>query len=406
MWGEGGGPAFQDHAKGARIWDADGHEMVDMLMGLGAVGLGHAWEPVDEAAFAAARRGICPSLSTRLEADLAEQLRSIIPCADMARFVKTGTEACMAAARIARAATGRETLLVCGYHGWSDFYAASKPRHEGVPTALESLTVAFPYNDLPALEGLFTAFRRMRRPAAAVMMEPTLYQPPGDGYLIEVRRLCSREGALLIFDEVVTGFRWANGGAQEHFGVAPDLATFGKAMANGWPLAAVVGRADLMRHAEFASSTFGAETASLAAALEVVRTYRAEPVVAHLWKVGGEFQDAATRLAAEAGVPFVCEGYAGKPRLRCTEEEPLRHRLLTSALVQRLALFGVLAHVSGQNISYSHSEGELAEISEALRATFQDIQASLADPRRLLVGEPYSDRYRELAEEGHGGPRV
>ena len=403
MWGEGGAPAVAQRAKGPHLWDADGRRYVDWLLGLGSVVLGHAHPEVDEAVIRRIRDGAHPTLSTRLEADVAELLSDAVPCAEMSRFVKTGTEACMAAVRIARAATGREMILVCGYHGWADWYAATKAKHPGVPAVLETLAHAFPYNDLDALQGELQAHEGK---VAAVMLEPTLYEAPKPGFLVGVRDLAHAHGALLIFDEVVTGFRWASGGAQEYFGIVPDLATLGKAMGNGYPIAAIVGRREIMDpHALVVSSTFGGEGVGLAAAKAVLEIYRREPVVEHLWRVGGEFARRTTESAW--GLPFVVDGFACKPRLRCTDADPERARLLMSLVLQQAAARGVLLHLSGENVSFAHGEAELYETAVALRDTFALGREALADGnlRERLVGEPYVEGFRAITEEGHGGPR-
>ena len=399
MWGEGGTPAFAQRAKGAYIWDADDRRYVDWLLGLGSVILGHAHPEVDEAVIRRIRDGSHPTLSTALEADVAELLSDAVPCAQMSRFVKTGTEACMAAVRIARAATGCEMVLVCGYHGWADWYAATKAKHPGVPAVMETLAHAFPYNDLDALEGALKAHEGR---VAAVMLEPTLYEAPKPGFLEGVRDLAHRYGALLIFDEVVTGFRWANGGAQEYFGVVPDLATLGKGLGNGYPIAAIVGRREIMDpHALVVSSTFGGEGVGLAAAQAVLEIYRKEPVVKHLWAVGAEFARRTTESAW--GLPFVVDGFPCKPRLRCTDEDPERARLLMSLVLQQAAARGVLLHLGGENVSYAHGGAELYETAVALREGFAIARETLASGkiRERLVGEPYIEGYRVLAEEGH-----
>ena len=405
MWGEGGAPAFAQRAKGAYLWDADGRRYVDWLLGLGSVILGHAHPEVDEAVIRRIRDGAHPTLSTRLEADVAELLAEAVPCAGMSRFVKTGTEACMAAVRIARAATGRDTLLVCGYHGWADWYAATKAKHPGVPAIMETLAHAFSYNDLDALEEELQAHEGK---IAAVMLEPALYEAPKPGFLEGVRDAARRHGALLIFDEVVTGFRWARGGAQEHFGVVPDLCTLGKAMGNGYPIAAVCGRREIMDpHALVVSSTFGGEGVGLAAAQAVLEAYRRKPVIGHLWRIGAAFQRVAREAFAE-DLPFVCDGYPCKPRIRCTEEDPERARLLMSLLLQKAAEYGVLLHLSGENVSYAHGPAEITDTGDGLASVAACLRDALLDGRirERLIGEPYVEGYRAIAGDGYGGPRT
>lgn len=403
MWGEGSAPAFAQRAKGAHLWDVDGHRYVDWLLGLGSVILGHAHPEVDEAVIQRIRDGSHPTLSTRLEADVAELLCEAVPCAESVRFVKTGSEAAEAAVRIARSFTGRDMIVLSGYFSWHSWYAATKIKHPGVPVVLETLAHAFPYNDLEALEGELQAHEGR---VAAVMLEPTLYEAPQPGFLEGVRLLANTHGALLIFDEVVTGFRWANGGAQEYFGVVPDLATFGKAMGNGYPIAAVCGRRDVMDpHALVVSSTFGGEGVGLAAAKAVLEIYRREDVIGHLWRIGAEFAQRTTALLT--GLPFVVDGYPCKPRLKCTDDDPERARLLMSLVLQQAAARGVLLHLSGESISYAHGETELDQTDAALRDVFALVREALEDGkiRKRLIGDPYEEGFRKITEEGHGGPR-
>jgi glutamate-1-semialdehyde 2,1-aminomutase len=236
-------PYFVTRGKGGHVWDADGNEYVDFISSLAAVTLGHGDPDVQAAVAAQLEDGVIFSLPHPLEMEVAERLVAMVPCAEKVRFGKNGSDATSGAVRIARAFTGRDHVAVCGYHGWQDWYIGATARNRGVPKAVRELTHTFPFNDLLALEALLAS-----HPAgfAAVMMEPMNVSDPAPGYLQAVKELAHRHGALLIFDETITGFRFANGGAQALFGVTPDLATFGKGIANGYPLAAVAGRADVM----------------------------------------------------------------------------------------------------------------------------------------------------------------
>ena len=235
---EGAYPAYLARGRGARVWDVDGNEYVDFLCGLGALPLGHAHPAVDAAIARQLSTGlITPSLPTALEEEVAAKLVQVIPCAQdrgQVRFVKTGSEACAAAARIARRATGRDRVIVVGYHGWHDWVMETSDPHPGIPLTFNTIRVR--YNDLQHLEDVLKDPIKLptQTPGiAAVMLEPMLLEPPADGYLQAVVDLCHRYGALSIFDEMVCGFRWATAGGQEYFGVTPDLAVFGKGLANG-----------------------------------------------------------------------------------------------------------------------------------------------------------------------------
>lgn len=283
---EGQAPAFIERAEGCHVWDVDGNRFVDFIMALGPITLGYNDPLVNEAISDQLKRGIIFSMPATLEVELAERLCKIIPCAEMVRFVKNGSDATSAAVRLARAHTGRDLILACGYHGMQDWYIGSSENNLGVPEAVQSLVKSFPYNDEAALEEMLKQYSDQ---TAAIIMEPVRVEEPRPGYLQAVRELATRYGVLLIFDEVVTGFRLALGGAQAHYGVTPDLAAFGKGIANGMPLSVVVGRADLMRlidEGAFISVTFGGEALSLAAALVTLDQLEKRDAFRHTWALG------------------------------------------------------------------------------------------------------------------------
>ncbi|MBI3516934.1 MAG: aminotransferase class III-fold pyridoxal phosphate-dependent enzyme, partial [Proteobacteria bacterium] len=294
-------PMFLSHGDGARVWDVDGNRYVDLISALLPILLGYRDADVDQAVRRQLGNGVSFSLATELEVQLAEKLVELIPAAEQVRFAKNGTDVTSAAVRLSRAVTGRERVAVGGYHGWQDWSIASTPYQRGIPGAVAALTHRFGFNDLAALR---TVLEAHRGEFAAVILEPVGIAEPAPGYLAAVRDLVHAHGALLIFDEIVTGFRVAVGGAQAHYGVTPDLACFGKAMANGLPLAALVGRRDVMRELEtvFFSGTFGGETLSLAAALAVIAKLEREPVLELLWQRGRELYSGATAAIAGAGL--------------------------------------------------------------------------------------------------------
>ncbi|HEY9347381.1 MAG TPA: aminotransferase class III-fold pyridoxal phosphate-dependent enzyme, partial [Inquilinus sp.] len=238
-------PYFAARGQGSRLWDVDGNEYIDFINGLASVTLGYNDPDVTAAVKAQVDHGTIFSLSSPLEAEVAERLVAIVPSAEMVRFGKNGSDATAGAVRVARAYTGRDHVLVCGYHGWQDWYIGATARNRGVPESTRALTHTFPYNDLAALDRLLD-----EHAVAAIVMEPMNVAFPAEGYLQGVRERATRYGAVLVFDETITGFRVANGGAQELFNVTPDLTTLGKGIANGYPLSAVCGRRDLMMEME------------------------------------------------------------------------------------------------------------------------------------------------------------
>ncbi len=283
----------------------------------------------------------------------------------------------------------------CGYAGWHDWYAITTPRSKGIPKDFSRLVVPFDYNDLASLEA---ALAEHHGRVAAVIMEPVLLDAPAPGFLAAVKAAAHRHGALLIFDEIVSGFRWAVGGAQEYFGVVPDLATFGKGMANGLPLAAVVGRAELMREFDdiFVSSTFGGDTLALAACLATLDEYQTQPVIDRLWRMGRRFQDGFRAVAARLGVPARVVGYPVHPKIVFDHGSPETQRLLMSLFLQESAARGAMFHFAGFNISYSHGEADVDETLAACESALRVLGEALADGRiaERLRGTPYAEAFR------------
>jgi glutamate-1-semialdehyde aminotransferase len=270
---QGISPVYLDRGDGSHVWDVDGNEYIDYISGLGPIILGYNHPVTNQAIQDQLRKATTLSLMHPLEVEVGELLCEVVPCAEMVRYGKNGSDATSAAIRIARAFTGRDHLAQYGYHGWQDWCVVSTSRNRGIPGVLRDFIHPFQYNDLVSLEGIFAKYKDQ---IAAIIMEPVLVDPPKDDFLAEVKRLAHKNGALLIFDEVITGFRWALGGAQDYFKVTPDLACFGKSMTNGMPLAAVVGREEVMRSCEdvFFSLTYGGECLSLAAALATIAVFR------------------------------------------------------------------------------------------------------------------------------------
>jgi glutamate-1-semialdehyde aminotransferase len=372
---QGVAPNFVRKARGPYVWDVDGNRYVDNILGLGPVILGHADPAVNAAAFRQMEQGASFSLPHPLEVELAELLCELIPCAEMVRFGKNGSDATAAAVRAARGFTGRDKIARCGYHGWQDWYIGSTSRHLGVPQAVRDLTLVFPYNSLPELHALF---QRSPREIACVIMEPVAFDAPQPGYLRGVLELCRSNGALLVFDEIVTGFRLHLGGAQAHFGVTPDLACFGKAMANGFPLSAVVGRSDVMRIFEqiFFSSTFGGEAVSLAASLETLRELRRREGIPQLWRTGGRLQEATNRLLAANALDrrLACVGLEPWTTLRCLQGGERDVLLLRSLFQQEAIRRGVLTH-GNHMLSVSHDDA----VIDAILSVYAEVFPILAE---------------------------
>ena len=364
---QGVAPGFLTRGQGAHVWDADGNEYIDYAMGLGPMILGYNHPAVNEAVERQLKEGSVFSLPHPLEVELAEQLAEIIPCAEMTRFGKNGSDVTSGAVRLARAVTGRDLVVCCGYHGWQDWFIGTTTRNLGVPETVRTLTRPFEYNNLDSLRKIF---RENPGRVACVILEPVGVLSPEKGFLEEVQELARREGALLIFDEMLTGFRLAVGGAQQYFGVTPDLACFGKAMANGLPLSALVGRRQLMEQMErvFFSFTFGGETLSLAAALATVKELRAQPVILHLWDKGKQLQDGFNVLARILGVEknAACVGLPPRTWMRFTDQAGKESLALKSLFQQECCKRGVL-FTSVHNMSWAHGQAEVDHTLEVYR---------------------------------------
>jgi glutamate-1-semialdehyde 2,1-aminomutase len=314
---EGAEPATIVRGRGCRVWDADGNEYIDFRNALGPVTLGYAVPEIDQAISEQLRSGIVFGHPHPLEAEVARLLTEVIPCARRVRFLKTGGEAVAACIRIARHCTSRERIVHCGYNGWLNNLGAGGPRpagladrqvERGVPEGLRRCHVRLPWADLPAWERAFA--EGGEQIAAAVIACDYAEMEKGREFLPAIRALTRRHGALLIMDEIVTGFRLAIGGAHEHFRFDPDLAVFAKGIANGMPLSAYLGRAELMDSAGQLgiSSTYGGETLSLAAARAAIGLYRSRGVIDHLWRVGRRFVEGVNVIFHRRGLEAQLRG--------------------------------------------------------------------------------------------------
>ena len=363
-------PLFLTHGKGGRVWDVDGNEYVDMVSGLLPVILGYQDSDVNAAIQAQLQKGISFSLGTELEVQLAERLIEIIPCAEMVRFGKNGSDATTAAVRLARAFTKRDRVAVCGYHGWHDWYVGATVRDYGVPKCVGELTHRFEYNNIDSLREILKSHPNE---FATVIMEPMNVAEPQPGFLNAVKALAHQHGALFILDEIITGFRFSLGGAQSLFDVMPDLATFGKAMANGMPISAVVGRADVMSLLEdvFVSGTFGGEALSMAAALAVINKMQQTPVIEQLWEMGASLADAVRHEISTAKLDgvFSLSGMAPWMILTIHDAGDQSRELIKTVFMREMLRQGVLMQ-SSHNICYAHTVEDVDCVVNAYKNSF------------------------------------
>ncbi len=386
-------PKYLERGKGCRVWDVDGNEYLDYTMGVGPISLGYAYEPVDAAIRHQLKDGITFSLVHPLEIELAELIRRVIPNAEAVRYAKSGAEVTSAAVRLARAYTGRDKVLCCGYHGWHDWYIGVTSRHAGVPNAVRDLVHTFNYNDMDSV------MAALDDDTACVILEPMVFDFPKADFLYDLQEACKDNGTLLIFDEMWTGFRLALGGAQAFFDVEADLACFSKAVANGMPLALLTGREDVMHLLDedvFFFSTFGGETLSLAAAKATITELQRHDVPAHLWKQGQKLLDGYNALARDLGINHItqCKGHPARTLITFSDRagDPL---LLKSFVQQELIKRGILW--SGfHNLSYSHKATDitytLQTYAEVLPLLKQAIATDTVAER--LRGEPVQPVFR------------
>jgi glutamate-1-semialdehyde 2,1-aminomutase len=389
-------PLFIERGKGSHVWDPDGNEYVDFVNSLCAVNLGYCDPDVDEAVQRQMRNGVSFSLPHRLEMEVSELLIDIIPCAEMVRFGKNGSDSTSAAIRIARAYTSRDRIAVCGYHGWQDWYIGSTACHLGVPDPVRNLTHSFAYNDISSLRALLEAYPGE---FAAIILEPMNVAFPADGFLSQVRDLATTNGSILIFDETITGFRFSLGGAQEEFGVTPDMATFGKGIANGYPLSAVVGRTDLMHTVAkiFYSGTFGGETLSLAAAKAVIQKIRNARVIPQLRSKGEAILKGVQGLIARHG----CEDFlsiSGHPTwtfLNFQDAKDVGMWEIKTLFLQEIFARGFLT-IGTHNVSFAHSEDDILGLLKAYDEIFSILRSSIdsGSVRKMLKCDPLVPLFR------------
>ena len=371
-------PYFVNSASGSYTWDIDGNKYIDMINSLYSVILGHNDEHVMQAVLAQLNKGVNFSLSSVLELTLARKVIELVPCAEMVKFGKNGSDVTSLAVRLARAYTNKQHIFVCGYHGWQDWFVSSnKVLGLGVPSHEQAFVHAFQYNDIDQLAALFTKFEGN---IAGVIMEPLPFEFPNNGYLQKVRQLCDISNAILIFDEMVTGFRVSLGGAQEYFNVTPDLACFGKAIANGFPLSVLAGREKIMQTLDrvFYTLTHGGETLSLAAAIAVLNKLEDENVLKRICFFGDKFKMGLQKIINKHNLCNIMR-LRGHPTIFILEfcdfekydKEQLRTWYMQEILKHSVLCFGIhsftYSHVNDIDIQvlldiYDHIFNELSNI--------------------------------------------
>ena len=369
-------PFFASKGSGSYLWDVDGNKYVDLVASLAAVTLGYGDPEINKAVKRQLKKGVSLSLSSKLETVVAEKIIDLVPSAEMVRFAKNGSDATSAAVRIARYFTGRDHIISIGYHGWHDWYIGSTTRSMGVPSAVQALTLSARYNDLSHVENLF---EEAKGDVAAVILEPMNSVDPAPGYLESLRNFCSSNNILLIFDEVITGFRFARGGAQELFGVTPDLSCFGKGIANGFPISVIAGRKEIMEGFKevFFSGTFGGELLSLTAANVVLDKVRDNRVIPELYRVGQAIQQGLLGEISRNKYEFV--NISGNPTwtfLNWTLSSDALQNKVKTYFLQEMFKRGILV-LSTNNVTTTLSQKDISKILTAYAEVFEAISQAL-----------------------------
>jgi glutamate-1-semialdehyde 2,1-aminomutase len=398
---------YISHGKGSRVWDVDGNEFIEYGSGLRSVSLGHAYPPVIEAVRRQLDAGTNFVRPAQIELECAEVFRQVLPSADMVKFCKDGSDATSAALKLARAHTGRDLVAVCRNHPFfsvDDWFIGSSGMPGGVPQIVRSLTVQFDYNNL---ESLIEVIRAHPNQIAAVFLEAEKEVPPDPGFLEGVRSICDEEDCILVLDEMITGFRWHNGGAQTLYGIQPDLSTFGKGMANGFSVSALAGKRELMQLGSadhdrervfLLSTTHGGETHGLAAAIATMQIYLTEPVVERFREQGlrlaNGLRQAADSMGVSEYVPILgkpcclvfgsrdAEGQPSQPFRTLLLQETIRRGILAPSLV----------------VNYSHTSSDIDATIAAFAEAFAVYRKALDHGiEKYLEGRPVKPAIRPFA---------
>jgi glutamate-1-semialdehyde 2,1-aminomutase len=383
---------------GCHVWDVDGNEFIEYGMGLRAVTLGHAYQPVVEAAYRQMQLGSNFTRPAKLEVDLAASFLEIVGGADMVKFAKNGSDVTTAAVKLARAFTGRDLVAICAdqpFFSTDDWFIGTTDMNAGIPQLIAEMTLKFRYNDIGSLRDVFD-----RHPGgiACVVMEAEAATAPVPGYLSQVKKLCDERGALLIFDEMITGFRWHLGGAQKFHDVVPHLSTFGKAMGNGFAISALAGKREIMRlggldHDQprvfLLSTTHGAETHALAASLETIRTYRDQGVVEFLWRQGERLRTGINRSIAQNHLEGFFE-LIGRPCnlvFSTCDQDGERSQAFRTLFLQETIRRGVIA--PSFVMSFAHTDADIDRTAEAVHEALRVYRKALSEGiDKYLEGRP------------------
>jgi len=380
---DGSFPIYLEGGKGCRVWDAEANTFIDYPCSLGANLLGYAYPEVNEAVKNRIDRGILFTLPSQLETRLAEKINELIPCSEQVRFLKTGSEATSAAIKLARAYSGKNGIAYCGYHGWHDWFTCDTPKNKGIPVTFKAYIDKFEYNNIESLEVLLKTGC-----IGVVILEPYVYDEPRnktltqDNFLQKVIKLSHKYKAVVIFDEVVTGFRTQGYSAQKMFRAIPDLCTIGKAMGNGFPISAVCGKKKIMRELEgdcFVSSTFGGDLIGISAALATINVLETEEVIPYIYKAGGYLKNSYNTIAKDLHIDTKCIGFPNRTMFMFPSNA---HKGL---FWQECLLMGVLFGYA-QFINYSHHMKNISYTIAVIEEALKTVKRYWENPKRALKG--------------------
>ena len=387
---EGLYPTYLTKGKGSHVFDVDNNEYIDYVLGLGPIILGYNYSKINSRIKQQLKNGISFSIPHVLELEVSQKLNSIIPNADMVRFAKTGSDACTAAVRCARAITKREKIAYCGTGGvWHDWFTSITSRNEGIPKYEKSLIRKFNFNEI---ESLKIITEEWKDELATIFIEPITFEYPKNNFLHDVKKISKKIGAILIFDEVVTGFRYSLGGSQEFLNIEADIATFGKGMANGMPLAAITGKHEYMEKFSdiFYSTTYGGETLSLAACSAVIDELLEKPVIPHILNYSKYFYNEFNNLAKENGVSIKMEGTDVRSVINYRDGNGKISFILKSLFYQETIKKGILFGPGAVLLSYSHSKKDIDKTLEICGNAMKKMKKieKIKNPEKFLNGNP------------------
>ena len=379
-------PKYIVRGKGCRIWDMEGKEYVDFRLALGPITLGYCYDEVDNAVRAQLEKGVLFSMASPIELELAKLIHEVVPNAEMVRFMKTGEDANLSNIRIARAHTKRDMILTSGYHGYPDWFAVEESPNNGVPPMLKDYVKVIPWGNLEVAEKLIRQYNE--RIACVISIPYDMNEDVSGSYIKHIRKLTKEYGILLVLDEVWTGFRLALGGAQEYFGVDPDLASYAKAMANGYPISTYVGKRQYMSELnQFRmTTTYAGETLSMAAAIATISIMKREPVHKHLWAMGERLMQGFNVIAKDLGIEGYAAGLPPSSFLKFNTPDAAYNQRLEYLWFRELFREGIFV-ILRWFISYSHKQ---ADIDLTLEKAKRALQRALdAEPKERQSTKPF-----------------